>query len=160
MIVTEAFVLWQNYGSPLHPGSDTDCFTDHSKFGSQKSEKLGGDCLGLVIPLKVNSFRYFVYDILTCLEFILFFSWEFFRLAQAAYQRTVSPTIYNINWDRNALDADKMQTLASKFGHLYNCSGVVALSAVLQYAHELAFRTGTSLGREGDEGIRHHVYYL
>jgi len=40
MIVTEAIVLWQKYGSPLHPGSNTDCFRDHSKFGIGSANKL------------------------------------------------------------------------------------------------------------------------
>jgi aubergine-like protein len=75
------------------------------------------------------------------------FRFDFFLVAQAARQGTVSPCSYNVLSDTQDLDADKLQRITYKMCHMYfNWSGTVAVPAPCQYAHKLAALSGISLG--------------
>jgi aubergine-like protein len=87
--------------------------------------------------------------------------WDFYLVAQHANQGTVSPTCYNVLFDQQGLDADKIQRFAYKLCHMYyNWSGTVAVPAPCQYAHKLAYLTGLALKDESKEALSHQLFYL
>jgi len=87
--------------------------------------------------------------------------WDFYLVAQLARQGTVSPTSYNILYERNGLDADKIQRLSYKLCHgYYNWSGTVAVPAPCQYAHKLAYLTGLATKSEAHPNLAHYLYFL
>lgn len=90
-----------------------------------------------------------------------YYRYDFFLISQASRQGTVSPTTYNVIFDEQGLDPDKIQRLTFKLCHLYyNWSGTVAVPAVCQYAHKLAYLTGLSLGNPAHERLAHYLYFL
>lgn len=73
----------------------------------------------------------------------------------------MSPVSYNVLYDRQGLDADKMQRLTFKLCHMYfNWSGTVTVPAPCQYAHKLAYLTGLALGGPSHERLANLLYYL
>ncbi|OXA45717.1 Protein piwi [Folsomia candida] len=95
-------------------------------------------------------------DIITCPE-----KYDFYLVPQTARQGTVSPVGFNIIHDTSGLDADKMQRFSFKLCHGYfNWSGTVAVPAPCQYAHKLAFLTGTALLNEAREPLLNNLHYL
>jgi len=87
--------------------------------------------------------------------------WDFFLVAPLARQGTVSPTSYNIIYERNILDAEKIQRLSFKLSHAYyNWSGTVAVPAPCQYAHKLAYLTGVATKDQTHPNLDNLLYFL
>jgi aubergine-like protein len=87
--------------------------------------------------------------------------YDFFIVAQSVRQGTVSPTSYNVLSDNSGLGADKIQLLTYKMCHMYyNWSGTVAVPSPVQYAHKLAFLTGTALGDSAHGNLSNLLYFL
>jgi len=95
-------------------------------------------------------------DRITCPE-----KYDFYLIPQTARQGTVSPVSFNVLYDDSGLDADKMQRYTYKLCHLYyNWSGTVAVPAPCQYAHKLAFLTGTALQAGVNERLCNFLHFL
>lgn len=87
--------------------------------------------------------------------------YDFFLISCAARQGTVSPCCYNVMYDSQGLDPDKMQMLTYKMCHMYfNWSGTVAVPAPCQYAHKLAFITGMSYGGAANKRLSKYLHFL
>ncbi|KAF5274802.1 hypothetical protein FQR65_LT00385 [Abscondita terminalis] len=87
--------------------------------------------------------------------------YDFFIVSQCVRQGTVSPTSYNVLYDRIGLDADKIQRLTYKMTHMYfNWSGTVRVPAPCQYAHKLAFLVAQFLHRNPNPQLEHLLYFL
>ncbi|CAL8115744.1 unnamed protein product [Orchesella dallaii] len=87
--------------------------------------------------------------------------YDFYLVAQHSRQGTVSPVAYNVLYDRQGLDSDKIQRLTYKLCHMYfNWSGTVTVPAPCQYAHKLAYLTGLALGAPAHERLSNLLHYL
>jgi len=87
--------------------------------------------------------------------------YDFYLISQSVSQGTVSPTMYNIIHDNTALPPAHHQLLAYKLTHLYfNWQGTIRVPAPCQYAHKLAYLTGTSLHREPSARLAQQLFYL
>jgi len=86
---------------------------------------------------------------------------DFFMVTTAARQGTVSPVCFNILYDTQELDMDKMQRITYKMCHMYfNWSGTVAVPAPCQYAHKLAFLAGMAIGGPPNPALQYNLHYL
>lgn len=86
---------------------------------------------------------------------------DFFLISQTVRQGTVSPTAYNVVHDESGLTADQLQVYTSKQTHLYyNWCGTIAVPAVCQYAHKLAFLTAQYLHNQPNQRLENQLYYL
>lgn len=86
---------------------------------------------------------------------------DFYLVSQTVRQGTVSPTGYNVVYDESGLKADQLQVYTSKQTHLYyNWCGSVAVPAVCQYAHKLAFLTSQYLHQQPHQQLENRLYYL
>uniref|UniRef100_A0A182MXI4 Aubergine n=1 Tax=Anopheles dirus TaxID=7168 RepID=A0A182MXI4_9DIPT len=86
---------------------------------------------------------------------------DFFLISQTVRQGTVSPTAYNVIYDESGLRTDQLQVYTSKQTHLYyNWCGSVAVPAVCQYAHKLAFLTSQFLHQQPHQMLEKRLYYL
>ncbi|XP_035903682.1 protein aubergine-like [Anopheles stephensi] len=86
---------------------------------------------------------------------------DFFLISQTVRQGTVSPTSYNVVHDESGLTADQLQVYTSKQTHLYyNWCGTIAVPAVCQYAHKLAFLTAQYLHNQPHQQLENRLYYL
>lgn len=86
---------------------------------------------------------------------------DFYLISQTVRQGTVSPTGYNVIYDESGLKADQLQVYTSKQTHLYyNWCGSVAVPAVCQYAHKLAFLTSQYLNQQPHQMLENRLYYL
>uniref|UniRef100_A0A182QKA2 Aubergine n=1 Tax=Anopheles farauti TaxID=69004 RepID=A0A182QKA2_9DIPT len=86
---------------------------------------------------------------------------DFFLISQAVRQGTVSPTAYNVIYDESGLKSDQLQVYTSKQTHLYyNWCGSVAVPAVCQYAHKLAFLVSQYLHQQPHQMLEKRLYYL
>ncbi|XP_050080186.1 protein aubergine-like [Anopheles maculipalpis] len=86
---------------------------------------------------------------------------DFFLISQTVRQGTVSPTSYNVVHDESGLTADQLQVYTSKQTHLYyNWCGTIAVPAVCQYAHKLAFLTSQFLHNQPNQKLENRLYYL
>ncbi|XP_074593637.1 structural maintenance of chromosomes 4-like protein gluon [Brevipalpus obovatus] len=86
---------------------------------------------------------------------------DFYMISQSVGQGTVSPTMYNIVEDTTGWRAKNHQTLAYKMCHLYfNWAGTVSVPAPCQYAHKLAYLTGTSLGAQANSKLSNNYLYF
>ena len=87
--------------------------------------------------------------------------YDFFLISQSVRQGTVNPTSYNVIMDESGFSPDQLQRLSYKLAHLYyNWPGTVRVPAPCQYAHKLAFLTGTSLHEEASEQLSDLLYFL
>jgi len=96
--------------------------------------------------------------------------YDFFLVAQQARKdQTVSPTAFNVLHDDIKKSPAEVQSLTFQQCHAYfNWSGTVAVPAVCQYAHKLAYLTGNALDvSTGGESapivkpnLQHYLYYL
>lgn len=87
--------------------------------------------------------------------------YDFFVISQSVRQGTVSPTHYNVIYDKSALKPDHLQKLTYKMCHLYyNWPGTIRVPAPCQYAHKLAFLVGQSIHREPAMALRDKLFYL
>merc|ERR1712059_131182 len=87
--------------------------------------------------------------------------YDFFLISQSVRQGTVNPTSYNVILDESGFSPDQLQRLSYKLTHLYyNWPGTVRVPAPCQYAHKLAFLTGTSLHAEPSEHLSDLLYFL
>jgi aubergine-like protein len=88
--------------------------------------------------------------------------YDFYMIAQCARQGTVSPVSYNVLYDTQGLNPDKIQRLTFKLCHMYfNWSGTVTVPAPCQYAHKLAYLTGVALqGSSSSETLSHLLHFL
>ncbi|XP_056389515.1 piwi-like protein 1 [Hyla sarda] len=87
--------------------------------------------------------------------------YDFFIISQSVRQGTVSPTHYNVVYDKNNLKPDYMQRLTYKLCHLYyNWPGVIRVPAPCQYAHKLAFLVGQSIHKEPHLSLADRLFYL
>jgi len=87
--------------------------------------------------------------------------YDFYLISQSVRQGTVAPTMYNIIYDTTGLRANHHQQLAYKLTHLYfNWQGTISVPAPCQYAHKLAFLTGTCLHREPNSALSNRLFYL
>ncbi|XP_074604110.1 piwi-like protein 1 [Brevipalpus obovatus] len=87
--------------------------------------------------------------------------YDFYLVGQCVRQGTVNPTMYNIIQDTTGWRPIHHQRLAYKLCHLYfNWAGTITVPAPCQYAHKLAYLTGTSLHREPDPKLSNFLFYL
>ncbi|CAL8126172.1 unnamed protein product [Orchesella dallaii] len=87
--------------------------------------------------------------------------YDFYLISQHSNRGTVSPVSYNILYDRQGIDADKIQRFTFKLCHMYfNWSGTVTVPAPCQYAKKLAYLTGLALGAPAHERLSHSLHYL
>ncbi|BFZ18411.1 hypothetical protein BsWGS_21450 [Bradybaena similaris] len=87
--------------------------------------------------------------------------YDFFLVSQSVRQGTVSPTSYNVIYDKTGLQADHMQQLTYKLTHMYfNWQGTIRVPAPCQYAHKLAFLQGQSLHRPFSALLADKLFYL
>ncbi|XP_074601873.1 piwi-like protein 1 [Brevipalpus obovatus] len=87
--------------------------------------------------------------------------YDFYLISQCVRQGTVNPTMYNIIEDSTGWRPIHHQQMAYKLCHLYfNWAGTITVPAPCQYAHKLAFLTGTSLHREPDPKLSNYLFYL
>jgi len=87
--------------------------------------------------------------------------YDFFLISCAARQGTVSPCSYNILYDDQGLDVDKLQMITYKMCHMYfNWSGTVAVPAPCQYAHKLAFLTATAYSGRANDNLAGLLHFL
>ncbi|XP_030381506.1 protein aubergine-like isoform X2 [Scaptodrosophila lebanonensis] len=120
----------------------------------------------IVVTKRINT-RYFVNkrnpapgtivdDIITLPD-----RYDFFLVSQSVSQGTVSPTNYNIIYNKIGLSADKLQMLTYKMTHMYyNFSGTCRVPSVCQYAHKLAFLVAESINRAPSSGLENQLYFL
>ncbi|XP_030382857.1 protein aubergine-like [Scaptodrosophila lebanonensis] len=120
----------------------------------------------IIVSKRINT-RYFVNkrnpapgtvvdDIITLPE-----RYDFFLVSQSVRQGTVSPTNYNIIYNKMGLSADKLQILSYKMTHMYyNFSGTCRVPSVCQYAHKLAFLIAESINRAPSSGLENQLYFL
>uniref|UniRef100_A0A182KF12 Uncharacterized protein n=1 Tax=Anopheles christyi TaxID=43041 RepID=A0A182KF12_9DIPT len=86
---------------------------------------------------------------------------DFFLISQTVRQGTVSPTAYNVIYDESGLKPDQLQVYTSKQTHLYyNWCGSVAVPAVCQYAHKLAFLVSQYIQQQPNQMLERRLYYL
>lgn len=87
--------------------------------------------------------------------------YEFYCISQSVRAGTVSPTNYNIIYDTTPFKPENMQMLVHKLTHLYfNWAGTIRVPAPCQYAHKLAYLTGTSLHIEPAPSMATNLFYL
>jgi aubergine-like protein len=89
--------------------------------------------------------------------------YDFFLNSQYVRNGTVSPTNYNVIYETaaGALTPDQMQRLSYKMTHLYyNWSGTLAIPAVCQYAHKLAFLVGNFIHQSPSNLLEKQLYFL
>jgi len=87
--------------------------------------------------------------------------YDFYLVSQSVRQGTVVPTMYNIIYDQTGFKAEHHQQLSYKLTHLYfNWPGTIRVPAPCQYAHKLAYLTGTSLHREPSTVLSDRLFYL
>jgi len=90
-----------------------------------------------------------------------FCRYDFYLIPQTARQGTVSPVNFNVLFDDSGLEADKLQRFTYKLCHMYfNWSGTVTVPAPCQYAHKLAFLTGTALQRAVNDRLCYLLHFL
>jgi aubergine-like protein len=86
---------------------------------------------------------------------------DFFLNSQFVRNGTVSPTNYNVLYDTSGLPPDRLQILSYKMTHLYyNWSGTLAVPAVCQYAHKLAFLVGNFIHQSPSNILEKQLYFL
>ncbi|EAL41570.2 AGAP011204-PA, partial [Anopheles gambiae str. PEST] len=86
---------------------------------------------------------------------------DFFLISQSVRQGTVSPTSYNVIFDESGLKPDQLQVYTAKQTHLYyNWCGSVAVPAVCQYAHKLAFLVSQFIHNQPHNMLEGRLYYL
>ncbi|RWS29770.1 piwi-like protein 1 [Leptotrombidium deliense] len=86
---------------------------------------------------------------------------DYYLVSQSVRQGTVSPTMYNIIEDETNWKPHHHQQLSYKLCHLYfNWMGTISVPAPCQYAHKLAFLTGTALHREPSVRLADTLFYL
>uniref|UniRef100_A0A0A9YSH4 Protein piwi n=1 Tax=Lygus hesperus TaxID=30085 RepID=A0A0A9YSH4_LYGHE len=86
--------------------------------------------------------------------------YDFFLVSQSVNQGTVSPTSYNVIYDKQNIRPDVIQQLSYKLTHMYfNWSGTVRVPAPCQYAHKLAFLVGQHI-HTLPTGMTDILYYL
>ncbi|XP_037029496.1 protein aubergine-like [Bradysia coprophila] len=86
---------------------------------------------------------------------------DFFLNSQYVRNGTVSPTNYNVLYDTSGLSPDRLQILSYKMTHLYyNWSGTLAVPAVCQYAHKLAFLVGNFIHQSPSNILEKQLYFL
>ncbi|XP_053668033.1 protein aubergine-like [Anopheles marshallii] len=86
---------------------------------------------------------------------------DFYLISQAVRQGTVSPTSYHVVHDESGLTVDQLQVYTSKQTHLYyNWCGTIAVPAVCQYAHKLAYLTSQYLHQQPNQNLSNRLYYL
>jgi aubergine-like protein len=87
--------------------------------------------------------------------------YDFYLISQSVRQGTVGPTMYNIIEDETNWKPTHHQQLAYKLTHLYyNWPGTIRVPAPCQYAHKLAYLTGTSLHKEPASKLSDTLFYL
>lgn len=87
--------------------------------------------------------------------------YDFYLISQSVRHGTVGPVNFNIIEDETAWKPQHHQQLAYKLCHLYfNWMGTIKVPAPCQYAHKLAFLTGTSLHREPSVQLCDTLFYL
>ncbi|XP_054153870.1 piwi-like protein Siwi [Oppia nitens] len=87
--------------------------------------------------------------------------YDFFLVSQSVRQGTVTPTMYNIIKDDTRWAPHRHQQLAYKLTHLYyNWIGTIRVPAPCQYAHKLAYLTGTALHRPFHSSLSNSLFYL
>jgi len=87
--------------------------------------------------------------------------YDFFLVSQCVRLGTVNPTSYNVILDQSGFEPDQLQRLTYKLTHLYfNYPGTVRVPAPCQYAHKLAFLTGTALHSEPSQHLSDLLYFL
>ena len=92
----------------------------------------------------------------------LIFSYDFYLVAQAVRQGTVSPVCYQIIEDTGVgLKADQYQILTYRLTHMYfNWQGTIRVPAHCQLAHKKAFLTGQSLHKPAHRDLCYKQYFL
>lgn len=89
------------------------------------------------------------------------FRHDFWLTSQLVAQGTVSPTNYNILHNEMGKSADVLQRMTYKMTHLYyNWAGTLAVPAVCQYAHKLAYMAGNFLPEVPTNDLQKQLYFL
>jgi aubergine len=88
-------------------------------------------------------------------------TYEYFIVAQAVRQGSVTPTAYQVVADSSGLQPIHLQCLTFKLAHLYyNWPGTVRVPAPCQYAHKLAFLIGQSVHKDPKLNLADKLYFL
>lgn len=87
--------------------------------------------------------------------------YDFYLIAQSVRQGTVSPVNYNIIEDTVGWPVNNHQKLAYKLCHMYfNWSATIKVPAPCQYAHKLAFLTGSYIHAEPAPQLCDRLFFL
>jgi len=87
--------------------------------------------------------------------------YDFYVISQSVRQGTVSPTSYNVIHDEIGFKPEQVQKLTYKLTHLYyNWQGTVRVPAPCQYAHKLAYQTGTALHLQAHSRLSNRLHFL
>ncbi|KAL7671662.1 hypothetical protein ACOME3_006558 [Neoechinorhynchus agilis] len=86
---------------------------------------------------------------------------DFYLVPQRVTQGTATPSHFNILADHSKFSMDEIQNFSYRLCFMYfNWSGAIRVPCVCQYAHKLAFLTGTCCKREPKEVLHERLYYL
>ena len=86
---------------------------------------------------------------------------DFYLISQSVKQGTVGPTNYNIIQDTINWKPHHHQQMCFKLTHFYfNWMGTIRVPAPCQYAHKLAYLTGTALHKEPNVMLSDTLFYL
>ncbi|XP_037037430.1 protein aubergine-like [Bradysia coprophila] len=87
--------------------------------------------------------------------------YDFFLNSQFVRNGTVTPTNYNVIHDTSGWPPDRLQVLSYKMTHLYyNWSGTLAVPAVCQYAHKLAYLVCNFIHQPPSNLLEKQLYFL
>lgn len=88
-------------------------------------------------------------------------AYDFYVVAQAVRQGTVTPTRYNVIHETTNLQPDHHHQLAYRLSHLYyNWPGTIRVVAPCHYAHKLAFLIGQHVHQDTNRNLWNKLYYL
>uniref|UniRef100_A0A8C6EKY9 Piwi like RNA-mediated silencing 3 n=1 Tax=Microcebus murinus TaxID=30608 RepID=A0A8C6EKY9_MICMU len=87
--------------------------------------------------------------------------YDFFIVSQSAPEGTVTPTHYNVIYDKVCLSPDTVQRLTYSLCRMYyNCEGFIRVPAPCHYAHKLAYLVGQSIHEQPSGLLSTFLYYL
>ncbi|ODN03707.1 Protein aubergine [Orchesella cincta] len=87
--------------------------------------------------------------------------YDFYLVSQSSPLGCAAPVSYNVLYDTQGLDPNKLQRFTYKLCHMYfNWSSTITVPAPCQYAHKLAYLTGLSLGAPSSERLANSLHFL
>jgi len=87
--------------------------------------------------------------------------YDFYLVSQKTRIGTVTPTMYNIIYDKTHYKPMHLQLLSYKLAHMYfNLTSTVRVPAPSHYAHRLAFLVGQSLHQSHATRLANELFFL